>query len=436
VVINGIPEKKENQSVVPDASLLIGILNQWKKRMLLRRTYKYRLYPTRNQIRILDTTLNMCRDLYNSALQERIEAYKKSGISLWYANQSNELPKLKELNPQYELIYAQVLQDVLRRLDKTFKNFFRRIKNHETPGFPRFKGENRYNSFTYPQNANNAFNIISNKLHLSKIGDIKLKLSGHIQGTIKTCTIVRKINKYYACFSVEIEKDIKPRKVEKVVGIDVGIKSFAVLSDGTQISNPIYLKQSEKKLAKEQRRLSRKKKGSSNRKKQRIIVAKVYEHIVNQRTDFQHKLSRQLVNSYDKIFVEDLQIKNMVKNHRLAKSISDASWGNFIQKLEYKAEEAGIEVRRVNPQNTSRICHVCGYINKDLKLSDRTWVCPICNTKHDRDVNAAVNILVTGINKSTVGSTGIYACGEIGQQDCSMKQEFVLLKCSKSQKNT
>jgi putative transposase len=422
VVINGILEKKENQFVVPDVSLLIGILNQWKKRMLLRRTYKYKLYPTKNQSRILDTTLNMCRDLYNSALQERIEAYKKAGISLWYANQSNELPKLKELNPQYEFIYAQVLQDVLHRLDKTFKSFFRRIKNQETPGFPRFKGENRYNSFTYPQLG---FEMRNNKLHLSKIGDIRLKLSRPIQGTIKTCTIVRKIDKYYACFSVEIEKDIKPRKVEKIVGVDVGIKNFAVLSDGIQVSNPVYLKQSEKKLVKEQRRLSRKKKGSNNRKKQRIIVAKVYEHIVNQRMDFQHKLSRMLVNTYDKIFVEDLQINNMVKNHRLAKSISDASWGNFIQKLEYKAEEAGIEVGRINPQNTSRICHICGYINKDLKLSDRTWVCPICNTKHDRDINASVNILVTGINKSTVGNTGIYACGEIGQQDYSMKQEYV-----------
>jgi len=390
--------------------------------MLLRRTYKYRLYPTRNQIRILDATLNMCRDLYNSALQERIEAYKKSGIPLWYVDQAKKLPKLKELNPQYEFIYAQVLQDVLRRLDKTFKNFFRRIKNHETPGFPRFKGENRYNSFTYPQLR---FEISGNKLYLPKIGDIRLKLSRSIQGTIKTCTIVRKIDTYYACFSVEIEKDIKPRKIEKVVGIDVGIKSFAVLSDGVQVSNPVYLKQSEKKLVKEQRRLSRKKKGSNNRKKQRIIVAKVYGRIVNQRTDFQHKLSRQLVNSYDKIFVEDLHIKNMVKNHRLAKSISDASWGSFIQKLEYKAEEAGIEVGRVNPQNTSRICHVCGYVNRDLTLSDRTWICPVCNTKHDRDVNAAVNILVTGINKSTVGNMGIDACGEIGQQDYSMKQEYV-----------
>ncbi len=386
------------------------------------RTYKYRLYPTRNQSRILDTTLSMCKDLYNSALQERIEAYSKQHISIQYNVQQNSLLLLKELCPQYEFIYAQVLQDVLHRLDKTFKNFFRRVKSRQgKAGFPRFKSNDRYNSFTYPQKG---FEIVDGKLSLSKIGHIKIKLSRALPDIVKNCTVKRELNRWYVCFSVEVQPKCLRLSMNKSIGIDMGIKNFATLSDGAVIDNPKYLKESEDKLKHEQRALSKKRKGSHNRSKQKFILAKVHRKIKDQRNDFQHKVSRNIVNKFDTIYVEDLSISNMIKNHHLAKSISDVSWGYFVQKLEYKAEEAGTRVIRVSPNYTSKTCSVCGYVKHDLTLKDRVWTCPICNTEHDRDVNASENIKQKGI-QDRARNARIEACGEIGQIDYSGKQEYV-----------
>ncbi len=386
------------------------------------RSYKYRLYPTKNQRNIIDTTLDMCRNLYNAGLQERIEAYKKNSISLNYNSQQNELPLLKELNPQYEFIYAQVLQDVLKRLDKSFKSFFRRLKLHqEKAGFPRFKGKDRYDSFTYPQGG---FKVIDKKLSLSKIGYIKLKMNRLIEGEIKTCIVKRELDRYYAIFTIEKDVDIPKIEHRTFVGIDLGLTHFATLSDGSKIDNPRYLKQSLNQLKKEQQRLSHKVKGSNNRNKQRFIVAKVHRKIKDQRIDFLHKTSRNIVNKYDMIFMEDLNIQGMIKNRKLSRCISDVSWGKFNNFLSYKAEEAGKVYKQVNTfYPSSKVCHVCGYKNTDLKLSDRTWICPECFTEHDRDLNAALNIEQEGLKQIGLGEPEVKLVERSTLS--SLKQEYV-----------
>jgi len=382
--------------------------------IIIKRAYKYRLYPTKNQKRKLQGTLDLCRDLYNSALQERIEAYKKNKVSLSYIMQQNELPDLKKDLPEYETVYAQVLQNVLKRLDTNFKAFFRRLKNHEKPGFPRYKGYDRYDSFVYPQSG---FKLKENRLSLSKIGDIRLKTSRPVQGRIKTCTIKREVDRWYIILTIEIEKEVKPVTELKPVAIDLGVKRFAVLgipSSSDQniekileskdykqviIDNPKYLKRSEKRLKKAHRRLSLARKGSSERKKTKKVLNKVYRKINNQRNDFLHKLSREIVDNYNQIFLEDLDINSMLRRHWVSKGISDASWGRFVSYISYKAEEAGKRVYPLSPKDSSKTCYKCGYVNKDLELKDRSWTCPVCGTQHDRDVNAAFELLNRGLKE-------------------------------------
>ncbi len=363
------------------------------------KTYKYRLYPTKKQTEKLDWTLETCRILYNSCLVDRNRHYEETGKGLSRIDQQKILVKDKKNIEYLKNIHSQVLQDVLFRVEKAYQNFFRRLraKNGTTAGgsgahagYPRFKNQGRYVSITYTQSG---FAIIDNKLKLSKIGHIRLKLHRNIDGTIKTCNIKKEIDRWYICLSVEYDiKVVKNTIITKHVGIDAGIKSFAVLSNGKTIDNPKHLRKSEEKLIKIQKRLSNKKKGSNNRKKAKVILAKIHKKISNQRNDFQHKESRKIINTYNAIGVEDLQIKNMVKNHKLSKSISDAGWGQFLSYIKYKAEEAGKLFMKVNPRNTSKECHICGYIYKDMTLSVRNWTCPICNTEHDRDVNAACNV--------------------------------------------
>ena len=350
------------------------------------KTYKYRLHPTKNQIEKLNWTLETCRILYNSCLVDRNRHYEETKTSLSRFDQQKILVQDKKNIEYLKSIHSQVLQDVLFRVEKAYANFFRRVKEKkDKAGFPRFKNQGRYDSITYSQSG---FKIDKDgKLKLSKIGHIKIKLHRQINGIIKTCNINKEIDKWYACFTVEYVPGVKSIP-DKQIGIDVGIKSFATLSNGEVIDNPKYFIKSEKLLTKRQKQLSKKIKGSSNRNKTRLTVAKLHKHISNQRKDFQHKVSRNIIDNYGYIAVEDLQIKNMVKNHKLSKSISDASWGQFISFLNYKAEEAGCYLEKVNPRNTSKTCSVCGYIYKDMDLSIREWICPQCHTEHDRDVNA------------------------------------------------
>jgi len=368
------------------------------------KTYKYRLYPTKQQKQLLAETLESCRVLYNCALEQRKVAYRQFGVSVRRLDQQAELLEIKEYFPKYKGIHSQVLQEVILRVDKSFQNFFRRLKNNETPGYPRFKGKGWYDSFTYPQSG---FSLSDNskgyqRVKLSKIGNVKVKLHRCIKGTIKTCTIKREVDQWYVCFACVVEPEVLP-ETHKSVGIDVGLEKFAALSDGMMVNNPRYFRKSEAKLKHEQRKLSRKQKGSNSRKKQKHKLAKIHRKIKNQRNDFLHKESCKLVKTYDTIVFEDLKVKNMVKNHHLAKSISDASWSKFIEYTTYKAESAGKQVILVNPRNTSQICSSCGNTVKK-SLSVRTHKC-LCGLILDRDTNAAINILRLGTNPG--GATAI-----------------------------
>jgi len=333
--------------------------------------------------------------LYNNSLAERREVYKTTKRTVTYTEQANQVKTTKETNPHLRAIHSQVLQDVLRRLDKAFKNFFRRIKMGKEAGYPRFKGKNRYNSFTYPQSG---FSLKKKRLTLSKIGKVNIKLHRYIppEGNIKTCTIKRDVDHWYACFSVELAK-VKPSAIHllreaKQIGVDIGLRSLLALSSGGIVENPRWFKRTEKKLAKKQRNLSRKKKGSNNRERQRIRVAQLHRKVRNQRKDFHHKISRELVKTYNLIVFENLQITNMVKNPHLAKSIVDAGWGQLIRFTQYKAEEAGTRVKCVDPKGTTQVCSGCGsVVSKTLAI--RVHECPFCELTLDRDVNAAINIL-------------------------------------------
>lgn len=361
----------------------------------MRKSFKYRLYPNKSQTLALESVLNTCRELYNSALLERRYAYKMARVSINYHHQALELPGIKECLPDLRQVHSQVLQNVIKRADLAYKAFFRRIKAGDTPGFPRLKGKGWYDSFTFTQSG---FSLSENrrgnqKLKLSKIGEVKIRLHRQIEGCIKTLTIRREGPHWYACFSCIVEAKLLP-KTWRSAGIDVGLNTFAALSDGTMIENPRYLRRSEARLKVEQRSLSRKKRGSSGRRKQKTVVSKIHRKITNQRSDFLHKASARLVRDYDEIYFEDLKIKNMVKNHHLAKSISDAAWGRFIEFTSYKAESAGKIIAFVNPRDTSIECSGCGAAVKKT-LSTRVHRCD-CGLIIDRDINAAINILRRG----------------------------------------
>jgi putative transposase len=367
----------------------------------MRKTYKYRLYPTTKQKKALQLSLDACRWVYNKTLETRKQAWEERKEFLSRYDTSNFLTEWKKENSFLENAYSQCLQDVTMRVDLAFRAFFRRIKAGETPGYPRFHGFDRYDSFTFPQSG---FNLLENKLKISKIGAVKIVKHRDIEGTIKTLTIRRKNDKWYACFSCEIKP--KPLPVtDKVVGIDVGLASFATFSTGEKIDNPRFFKADEKKLAKAQRKLSKAKKGTPDRKKQRKKVSRIHEKIANKRNDFAHKLSREIVNEYQVIAFEKLNVKDMMSNqtkvfgHKLNKSIGDVAWNQFMQFTTYKAAEAGRQVIFVNPRNTSKMCSRCGQL-VEKTLADRVHSCS-CGLVLDRDENAAINILSAGL--STLG---------------------------------
>ena len=371
------------------------------------KSYKFRIYPNDNQEVKLITTLTTCRYLYNGALAERRDQSKFNrlianwqlfpwGKPVWIGKYDQMKSLTRNKNKYQKEVYSQVLQDVIKRVEKSFNKFF------TGAGYPRFQGRNRYDSFTFPQSG---FSIIDGKLKLSKIGEIKIKQHREIEGQIKTCTIKRDVDQWYVSFSCEVEPETLDPTGQSV-GIDVGLKSLITLSTGEQVEPPKYLRHSEDKLVKAQRKLSKKQKKSKNRDKQRVEVAKIHRKIRNQRKDFNHKLSYELVNNYDTIVFEKLQITNMVKNHHLAKSIQDASWYQLIQFTQYKAEYAGRNVELVDPRNTSKTCSNCGHI-QDMPLSQRTYNCPVCGNVMDRDHNAAINIKSRAVGSGRPKSTPV-----------------------------
>jgi putative transposase len=348
--------------------------------------YKYRIYPTSKQVAAIERQLGLCRWLYNAALEHRITAYKAIGKSISYKDQQNELPSIKADIPEFKNIHSQVLQNILRRIDGSFQHFFRRIKQGEEPGFPRFRGKDRFDSICYPQSG---FKINGNKVELSKIGNIKVKWHRPIGGIIKTCTIKKSGKHWYIIFTSVITKVVKKKPVSSAIGIDLGLESFATLSSGDHISNPRHLKKSEERLKELQSRYSRKESKTAKRE-----LSNLHRKIKNQRNDFLHKASRTLVNQFDLVAYEDLDIKQMVEG-KFAKSIHDAGWGKFIEMIKYKAESAGSYAISVNPYHTSQTCSSCGALVKK-EIHQRSHDCRVCGLSLHRDHNAAINILKSG----------------------------------------
>jgi putative transposase len=414
------------------------------------KAYKYRMYANKHTTEKLQWVLDRCRELYNAGLQERRDAYKV-GVkrhpnyyddesrqlltcehAVGYYEQKRELVDIKEARPEYQDIASHVLQDVILRLKRAYDDFFRRVQNGEQPGYPRFQGRNRYDSFCYPDSAGWKLDvqkrraekkgIIRVNLKLTKIGTVKLHLHRDIEGTIKTLTIKREGEHWYAVFISEIGKPEPLPLSYEDVGIDLGVTHFVALSDGTFIDHPRYFRQAEKKLAAAQQVLSRKKRGSHRRKKAAQRVAKCHRKIANQRKDFQHNASRKLVNRYQTIVFEDLKTANLVKrlkpkqdeatgaylpNGAAAKaglnmSILDAAWATFTEMVSVKAAWAGRTVIFVNPFMTSQLCSGCGtMVKKDL--SDRWHSCQ-CGTELDRDINSAKLILNLGYQQLSGGT--------------------------------
>jgi putative transposase len=356
-----------------------------------RRTFKYRLYPNRQQREKLETTMNVCRELYNAGLQERRDAWSSHRKGIGYVAQANQLGEIKGIRTDVAAVHSQVLQDVLRRLDKAFKSFFPRVqRGSQKAGFSRFRSRNRYDSFTYPQ----AGFQLNGRLLLSKIGGIKIKLHRPVRGEIKTLTIKRENGFWYACFSCVVAPEPLPAN-DKAVGIDVGLHSFAVLSDGTEIENPRWYRKMQKRLRRAQRRVARRKKFSKRWKRAVRMVGKVHRKVFHQRNDFQHKLSRDLVNHYGVLVVEDLNVKGLSRG-LLSKSVHDAGWVGFFAKLAYKAESAGRQFLPVDARGTSQRCP-CGKPNSKL-LRNREHVCVQCGLVTTRDHASAMEILRLGLS--------------------------------------
>ena len=370
---------------------------------VIKYTYKFRLKPTKDQEILLNKHFGSVRWSYNYFLNQRKEEYLNNNKSITYNNQSKSLTNLKQENETDWLkeVNSQSLQYSLKCLDQAYQNFF----NKRTQ-FPKFKSRKSKNSFTCPQFVRNEDKL----LFIPKFQEgIKMIMEREIKGKIKKATLSKTpTGKYFV--SILTEKEYTPSvKTINSVGIDLGIKDFLVLSNGTKIKNHRFLKHYERLLAQNQKHLSRKTKGSKRYEKQRIKVAKIHEKITNSRMDLIHKTTLNLVNQFDTIYLEDLNVKGMMKNHKLAKAIGDVSWGKFIDVLTYKAEwndKEIIHIDRFFP--SSKTCSKCGWINNSLTLKDRTWECKECNEIHDRDVNAAINIINEGCRKNISVGTSDY----------------------------
>jgi putative transposase len=366
----------------------------------MEKCYKFRIYPTLEQSVLIQKTFGCCRFVYNKYLDKRIKLYQTDRSPLDYNACSADMTALKRELAWLREVDATALQSALQNLDAAYKNFFRRVKQGGAPGFPKFKSK-RAARKSYKSKAVGAnIKVFCNSIQLPKLGLVESRVSQQIQGRILSATVSQNPSgKYFVavcCTGVEIGPLLR---TGATVGIDLGLKEFVVTSSGEKFENHKRLHKSEKKLSRLQRGLSRKQKGSANRNKARIKVAQAHERIANQRADSLHKLSTRLVRDYDVIALEDLQVKNMTRNHRLAKSIHDASWSEFARQLEYKCAWYGKKLVRVDSfYPSSQLCSMCGYRNAGTKdLAVRKWVCPECGAEHDRDLNAAKNILREGM---------------------------------------
>ena len=378
------------------------------------KAYRYRLYPDSKRQKEIDEQIDLARLLYNKLLEEMKKAYEKDKSTSPRRSFFNKtLTRLLEEDKEYDRLYSQTRQEIRDRLIRAYQNFFRRVREKKAGkrvrvGFPRFKAKGRYNSLAYPQFG---FSIDKERkchmLRMSKIGGVKIELHRRIEGTIKTLTIKREAGQYYAVFSAINE--IEPPKVKDTnpVGIDMGLNTFATLSDGRKITKPNFARKAEKHISHWQRIVARRRKGSKRRDRAKLKLEREWQHVNNQSRDFIFKAVDDLIDSgYTSFAVEELHIQNMLQNRRLSRAIQSASWSRFIHVLSFKAEEAGMRVTVVDPRNTTQMCSECGLQNS-LSLSDRAFDCG-CGYHADRDVNAARNIL----NRATAGHAGSHARGD------------------------
>jgi putative transposase len=374
------------------------------------RAYKFRIYPDATRQAEIDERLVLAQQLYNKILEKSIAAYQNVNTKVSMAQFNRFVKEIIQEDKKYLKLYSQTRCEIEYRLLKAYQNFFRRIKEGtRKAGFPRFRSINRYKSITYPQD-NGSFSIRNGRLRVSRIGTMKIEIHRNIGGTIKTLAIKREGKNYYAIFTTINNIKVPEVKNTNPVGIDLGLDSFVAISDGTKIEKPKFMQQKRKKIAKWQKIVARRSKGSKRRERAKARLQKAYEYSTNQSNDYLHKLSDTLVKSgYTSFAVEDLHIQNMVRNHRLAQSIQNASWNRFINMLSYKAESAGMKVIKVDARNTSKECSNCGNI-QDMPLSIREYNCSRCGMRLDRDINASINILHKA---TTLGQRGSHAQGDM-----------------------
>ncbi|MFA5067457.1 MAG: RNA-guided endonuclease TnpB family protein [Candidatus Izemoplasmatales bacterium] len=372
------------------------------------KAYKYRIFPSEEQKNLLANIFGQVRFVYNLGLETKIAAYAGNKVNLNCFDLNKQIAELKEDLVWLKESPSQALQASLRNLDNAYTNFFR------GKGFPKFKNKHGKQSFSLPQGV--SLSKDNKQIFIPKLKWVGIDLHRQFKGGIKTVTISKTVtNKYFVSILIDTKQELPTKKQiseSTSVGLDLGIKDFVITSDGKKFENKDFFKSAQKQLRVAQRSLSRKKKGSNHYKKQKMIVALLHEKVRNQRQDYLHKISKYLVDNYDTICLEDLAVSNMVKNHCLARAISDMGWSEFRTMLEYKSEWQGKNISvigRFDP--SSKTCSCCGKINKELALSDRKWICLHCGTKHDRDVNAAKNIKNFGLrNKPSVSQREAIAC--------------------------